>query len=186
MTVEPIRDKTKIKQLYQYLNGSDPKYAMIFKLGINTGLRISDIIPIKLKDIYNERGQFREYLIIKEKKTMKEKKIKINETLRKCLSVYIKQMDIKYDDYLFTSQKGGPIGRIQIYRVLKEAASLMGLENFGTHSLRKTWGYWTYKISKYNIGLIMDTFNHSSPNITLRYIGINQDQKDELYSIVQL
>ena len=51
--------------------------------------------------------------------------------------------------------------------------------------MRKTWGYWTYKISKYNIGLIMDTFNHSSPNITLRYIGVNQDQKDELYSLVQ-
>lgn len=74
----------------------------------------------------------------------------------------------------------------RVYKVLKEAASVMGIENFGTHSLRKTWGYWTYKISKYNIGLIMDTFNHSSPNITLRYIGINQDQKDELYSIVQL
>ena len=53
MVVEPIREKAKIKQLYQYLNGSDPKYAMIFKFGINTGLRISDIIPLKANDIFN-------------------------------------------------------------------------------------------------------------------------------------
>jgi len=186
MTVEPIREKAKIKQLYQYLNGSDPKYAIIFKFGINTGLRISDIIPLKVCDIFNENWQFKEYLILHEQKTAKEKKIKLNKTLRSCLYNYVKTQQLGLPDYLFPSQKGGCIGRIQIYRVLKEAAMVMGIESFGTHSLRKTWGYWTYKISKYNIGLIMDTFNHSSPRITLRYIGINQDQKDELYSIVQL
>jgi len=186
MTVEPIRDKSKIKHLYQYLNGSSPKYAMIFKFGINTGLRISDIIPLKVNDIFNEKWQFREHLTLNEKKTAKERKIKLNETLRKCLHNYVNTQHLDLEDYLFGSQKGGYLGRIQVYKVLREAATVVGVENFGTHSLRKTWGYWTYKISKYNIGLIMDTFNHSSPNITLRYIGINQDQKDELYSIVQL
>ena len=186
MTVEPIRDKAKIKQLYQYLNGSDPKYALVFKVGINTGLRISDIIPLKVKDIFNNNIQFRDYLTLREKKTSKQKKIKLNETLRSCIQKYVAAQKLGYDDYLFWSQKGGYLGRIQIYKVLKEAANVLGIENFGTHSLRKTWGYWTYKMSKYNIGLIMDTFNHSSPAVTLRYIGINQDQKDELYSIVQL
>jgi len=186
MTVEPIRDKSKIKHLYQYLNGSSPKYAMIFKFDINTGLRISDIIPLKVNDIFNEKWQFREHLTLNEKKTAKERKIKLNETLRKCLHNYVKTQHLDLGDYLFGSQKGGYLGRIQVYKGLREAATVVGVENFGTHSLRKTWGYWTYKISKYNIGLIMDTFNHSSPSITLRYIGINQDQKDELYSIVQL
>jgi len=51
--------------------------------------------------------------------------------------------------------------------------------------MRKTWGYWTYKESRYNIGLIMDMFNHSSQYITLKYIGINQDMHDEIYSRVQ-
>ena len=74
---------------------------------------------------------------------------------------------------------------VQAYRILKNAANSLGIENFGTHSLRKSWGYWTYKASSYNIGLIMDTFNHSNQTITLKYIGINQEQKDELYSIVQ-
>ena len=85
------------------------------------------------------------------------------------------------DDYLFQSQKGGRIQRIQTWRILSAGAETLSIEHFGTHSMRKTWGYWTYKTSKYNIGLIMDTFNHSSEKVTLRYIGISQDQKDELY-----
>ncbi|AOY75358.1 tyrosine-type recombinase/integrase [Clostridium formicaceticum] len=185
MTVEPIRDKTKIKQMYQYLNGKDPKYGLLFKFGLNTGLRISDILPIKVKDILNNDGQFKDYLVLREKKTGKEKKIKLNETLRKTILIYIKNYSLLPESYLFSSVKGNHIGRVQAYRVLKEAATVLGIENFGTHSLRKTWGYWTYKISRYNVGLIMDTFNHSSQNITLRYIGVNQDQKDELYSLVQ-
>ncbi len=185
MTVEPIRDKTKIKQMHQYLLGKDPKYGLIFKFGLNTGLRISDILPLKVDDIFYDNGKYHEYLVLNEKKTKKEKKIKINNALRKAIEPYIKEYGLSKNDYLFPSNKGGYIGRIQAYRVLKEAAELIGIENFGTHSLRKTWGYWTYKISKFNIGLIMETFNHSSPSITLRYIGVNQDQKDELYSMVQ-
>jgi len=158
MTVEPIRNKAKIKQMYYYLNGKDPKYGLLFKF-------------------YTPDNRFREYLILKEKKTDKEKKIKINDSLKK--------HNLSQEDCLFSSKKGGHIGRVQSYRVLREAAEAVGIENFGTHSLRKTWGYWTYKMSRYNIGLIMDTFNHSSQRITLRYIGVNQDQKDELYSLVQ-
>ncbi len=185
MTVEPLRDKTKIKQMYQYLHGRNPKYGLIFKFGLNTGLRISDILPLKVKDIFTCNYEFRDYLVLKEKKTKKEKKIKLNNALRKDVQLYIKEKNLAYEDFLYPSKKGTYIGRIQAYRVLKDAADLVGIENFGTHSLRKTWGYWTYKISKYNIGLIMDTFNHSSQSITLRYIGVNQDQKDELYSLVQ-
>ena len=185
MTVEPIRDKVKIKQMYQYLNGRDHKYGLIFKFGLNTGLRISDILPLKVKDIFLRKGVFYEYLVLKEKKTKKEKKIKLNTALRNKLLSYVLENGLESEDYLFPSKKGNYIGRIQAYRVLKDAADLIGIENFGTHSLRKTWGYWTYKMSKYNIGLIMDTFNHSSQSITLRYIGVNQDQKDELYSLVQ-
>ena len=185
MTVEPIRDRLKIKQMYNYLNGKDPKYGLLFKFGLNTGLRISDILPVKVNDIYNNKNEFRDYFVLKEKKTGKERKIKINNALRKVIEIFVNNNNLTNESYLFTSKKGRHFGRIQAYRILKESADILGIENFGTHSLRKTWGYWTYKISRYNIGLIMDTFNHSSQNITLRYIGINQDDKDELYSLVQ-
>ncbi len=185
MTVEPIRDKLKIDEMYYHLASKDPKYGLLFKFGLNTGLRISDILPLKLKDLQNSDGQFREYLTIIEKKTGKEKKIKINASLSHEILNYIEKERITWDSYLFVSRKGRYVGRVQAYRVLKYTADSVGVENFGTHSLRKTWGYWTYKISNYNVGLIMDTFNHSSPSVTLRYIGISQDQKDELYTMVQ-
>jgi len=186
MTVEPIRDKEKIKSMYYYLNGKTPKYGLMFKFGLNTGLRISDILPMKTKDIFNEQGVFKDYLVLNEKKTGKEKKIKINNALRKALTDFIPQESRKGEFFLFYNKKSGSnIKRIQAYKVLKKAACICGIENFGTHSMRKTWGYWTYKASKYNIGLIMETFNHSSQNVTLRYIGVNQDQKDELYTLVQ-
>jgi integrase len=186
MTVEPIREKSKIKMMYCYLVGKDPKYGLLFKVGLNTGLRISDILPLKASDIFNERGEFKDHLVLKEQKTGKEKKIKINSTLRNDILAFIPKEERIKPNYLFYNPKtNNHIKRIQVYKVLKKAAVLCGVENFGTHSMRKTWGYWTYKVSKYNIGLIMDTFNHSSPNVTLRYIGVNQDQKDELYRLVQ-
>ena len=186
MTVEPIRDKDNIKKMFYYLNGKDPKYGLLFKYGLNTGLRISDILPLRVDDIFNENGKFKDYLVIKEKKTNKEKKIKLNHAIRKMLYSYVKEHKLSGNSYLFYSKKsGGHIQRVQAYKVLKEASTVCNVENFGTHSMRKTWGYWTYKASKYNIGLIMEMFNHSSQNVTLRYIGVSQDQKDELYSLVQ-
>jgi integrase len=74
---------------------------------------------------------------------------------------------------------------VQAYRVLEDTARELGIQKFGTHSMRKTWGYWAYKASKYNIALIMEMFNHSTQAMTLRYIGASQDEKDELYSIVE-
>jgi len=185
MTVEPIRNRDNINEMYNYLLKRDPRYGLLFKFGLNTGLRISDILPVKVKSLLMNDGEFREYFILNEKKTGKEKKIKINESLRKAIEIYVSDKNLTSDSYLFYSKKGNSLGRVQAYRVLKDASNYMGIENFGTHSLRKTWGYWTYKASLHNIGLIMDTFNHSSQSITLRYIGISQDQKDELYTLVQ-
>lgn len=185
MTVEPIRDKQKIKNLMSYLSSKDSKYSLLFSFGLNTGLRVGDMLKLKVSDIFTDKQIFKEYLSLKETKTHKEKRIKLNDSIKKAIKQYLSDKSLEYSDYLFKSKKGGKLSRIQAYRVLKSSATEMGIENFGTHTMRKTWGYWTYTASKYNIGLIMDTFNHSSQNITLRYIGVSQDQKDELYSIVQ-
>lgn len=185
MTVEPIRDKETINKMYCYLSTKDEKYGLLFKFGLNTGLRISDILPVKLNNICNNNGEFKEYFVLTEKKTGKEKKIKINNALRRAIKIYALREGLTPESYLFWSKKGDHLGRVQAYRILKDAANEFGIDSFGTHSLRKTWGYWTYKASHHNIGLIMDTFNHSSQRITLRYIGISQDQKDELYTMVQ-
>ena len=161
---------------------------MLCKFQLNTGLRISDVVGVRFFDLMTDKGNFKDYFVLKEKKTNKEKKIKLNEELRRSLKSFIRANSLNSEDYIFQSRTKSLRGHIsvtQAYRILKAAADAVGIENFGTHSLRKTWGFFTYKESKYNIGLIMSVFNHSSQNITLRYIGIDQQLKDELYSLVQ-
>ncbi|WP_298845642.1 tyrosine-type recombinase/integrase [Clostridium sp.] len=187
MIVEPIKDKKKINDFLTFLKGKNERDWIMAKFQLNTGLRISDVVKVKVSDILTEKFNFKDYFVLKEQKTNKEKKIKLNDSIKIALSSYIKQNKLGHNNYIFRSRKGlnEHISVTQAYRLLKNAAVSIGIENFGTHSLIKTWGYWTYKVSRYNIGLIMDTFNHSSQEITLRYIGIDQGAKDELYSLVQ-
>lgn len=188
MTVEAIKNKKKIEALLTYLKGKNERDWLLCKSQLNTGLRISDVVSVKVSDILSEKGKFKDYFVLREQKTNKEKKIKLNEELRKALKAFIQSNNLQGNDYIFCSRKKvyeSHISTTQAYRILKAAATAVGIENFGTHSLRKTWGYWTYKASKYNIGLIMSIFSHSSQSISLRYIGIDQESKDELYSLVQ-
>lgn len=187
MVVEPIKDKKKVDALLTFLKGKSERDWLLAKFQLNTGLRISDVVKVKVSDILTEKFNFKDYFVLNEQKTNKERKIKLNDSLKTALKAFIKQNKLGQDKYIFASRKGlnEPISVTQAYRILKEGAEVLNIENFGTHSLRKTWGYWTYKASRYNIGLIMDTFNHSSQKITLRYIGIDQEAKDELYSLVQ-
>ena len=186
MTVEAIQNKEKIGELYRSLGDYHPKYALIFKFGINTGLKISDIILLKVSDICNKNFQICDSFLLREKATGKEKRILLNDTLKNVLKEYLSLQKLGIDEYLFPSQKGSAIGRIQVYRVLKEAATKVGIENFGTHSLRKTWGYWMYRLSANNLPVIMERFNHTSPSATLRYIGIDPKKENLPSDMVQL
>ncbi|MEB8716624.1 tyrosine-type recombinase/integrase, partial [Bacillus cereus] len=84
------------------------------------------------------------------------------------------------DEYLLKSRQGKnrPIGRSMAYKILSGAAAEFGLDEIGTHTLRKTYGYHMYMQTK-NIALLMEIFNHSSEKVTLRYIGVNQDAMDK-------
>lgn len=186
MVVEPIRDKREIQKMKTYLMGKSDRDYLLFTCGINVGLRISDLLHLQYNDIFTDNGSFRQHVIIREQKTGKVKKIRLNDTVKKAIKDYVRAHNLSGEDYLFGSKKGGHITRVQAYKILREAAETVGIQQFGTHSMRKTWGYHSYLTSKHNIGLIMDMFSHSSEQISLRYIGINQEQKDELYSMVQL
>lgn len=167
-TVQPIRDIQLIEKMEHYLKRRSLRNWAMFVLGINTGLRISDILPLKVKDV---RGK--QFLTIKEQKTGKHKTIRLTPKLILCIDEYTAGMDD--EDYLFPSQKGGrPISRIQGYRILKDAAEALGIEYCGTHTLRKTFGFHFYKQFR-DVATLQEIFNHSSPSITLRYIGITQN-----------
>ena len=146
---------------------------MIFNIGINTGLRISDILNLKVKDVKDKT-----HIVITERKTSKITRILINSNLRNDINSYIHNMN--EEEYLFKSQKNinAPITRVQAYRILNNAAKILNLDDVGTHTLRKTFGYWHYNMYK-DVAILQEIFNHSSPSITLRYIGINDDIKDK-------
>ncbi len=171
-TVQPIRDCETIQKVKAALLKRGHRDYMLFVIGINTGLRIGDILNLKVKDFAKS------HIIIREEKTGKEKRHLINENLRSEVERYT--LDMNLDDYLFPSRKGNkPIGRVQAYRILAEVAEQVGLDEIGTHTLRKTYGYHQYKQNK-DIVMLQQLFNHAAPSVTLRYIGIQQDDMDDM------
>ncbi len=181
--VEPIRKKKDIKSIESYLSKSSKRDRLIFVFGINTGLRISDILALDVSDVKEKT-----YISIKEKKTGKYKKIPLNNKLRKLTKEYLKDYSlIKSNTPLFLGEKGKRLHRSIVYRFLNEAAQVLKLNigAVGTHTMRKTFGYHHYKQFN-NIALLQNILNHSSPSITLRYIGISQDEIDYSYSNFEL
>lgn len=183
-TVQPIKDKQKIEDMKIVLRASNYRDYLLFVLGINTGLRISDLLQIRLEDIIDAKGKIKESIIIKEIKTGKTRQIIINSSLKKALKEYLAtNPDIKSDYYLFRSRKGvnSPISRIQAWHILNKAAQSVAIkENIGSHSLRKTFGFHAYN-QGIDITLLQKIFNHSTPSVTLRYIGITQQEINSVY-----
>ncbi len=172
--VEPIRSKKDIKRIEIYLRKRNERNFLLFVMGINSGLRISDILALNVGDVKN-----RSYIKIVEKKTHKYKKFPINSKLKILLNHFVKNRND--DEPLFFTQRKNRLDRVQAYKILNEASLNVGLKyNIGTHSLRKTFGYHHYKKFK-DIVILQKIFNHSSSEITLRYIGIDQDRIDESY-----
>lgn len=171
--VQPIRDRNKIEDMKNELKKNGTRDYLLFYTGINTGLRISDILNLKVRDV---RGKT--HISITERKTQKPKRFKIHNGLKDEIEAYVKNMSA--DEYLFQSRKGNnkPITRVQAYRILNDAAEKVGLDEIGTHTLRKTFGYHFYQQYK-DVALLQELFNHSAPSVTLRYIGINQDILDQ-------
>lgn len=170
--VQPIRDLEKLEQIKEYLKEKNERNYIMFMVGINTGLRISDILKLRVIDVKGD------YINIREMKTGKRKRTIITPSLKRALKRYIAGKDD--DEYLIKSRKGKnrPIGRSMAYRILNDAAKQVNLKEIGTHTMRKSMGYHFYLQTK-DIATLQELFNHHSPTVTLRYIGINQDSLDK-------
>lgn len=173
--VEPIRDPKKVEEMHTYLATKDSKNALrdalFFSTGVYTGLRISDVRLFRVADAMKRTYN------IREKKTGKQKIYEWNPYLWREMQEYIK--DKKPNEFLFKSEKGynQPISRVRAYQIIKEAGNACRVYNIGTHSLRKTFGYHMYQKTK-DVAMLMDIFNHSTPDITLRYIGISTERSN--------
>lgn len=172
--VEPIRKISEIKKLERYFQENSFRNLLLFDFGINSGLRISDLLSLNISDVRNKN-----YVKIREQKTGKQKKILLNAKIRLMLKEYTKNK-LK-NEPLFATKYGNRLDRISAYKILNRACKETQLELIvGTHTLRKTFGYHHYKKFK-DIVLLQKILNHSNSNITLRYIGIEQDEIDKSY-----
>ncbi|MCF8011633.1 MAG: site-specific integrase [Clostridiales bacterium] len=185
--VEPIRDIKKIEAIKKILKGNNLRDYCLFTLGINSGLRVSDLLSLKVSDVVSDKGKVKDRIAIRERKTNKVKNFPVGTKARKALEEYLRKYKLGLDMPLFLSRKGSaPISRQHAHRILNEAAASVGIKDrIGTHTLRKTFGYHAYK-KGYDITLLQKLFNHTAPSITLRYIGITQDELDDVYLSLDL
>lgn len=173
-TAQPIKDMsklTKLMEVYEY----NTKNHMLLSYALNTGLRISDILRANVSD--SLEGYWKD----REQKTNKEKIIRLSDSLIRVIEDYVEVQGLEEDDYLFYSNKNPkkPIHRSQAHRIIANAGDMIGL-TLSAHSLRKTFGYVSYK-KGVDISLLMEVFNHSSVATTLKYIGQTQDEIDNVY-----
>ena len=174
-TVEPIRDIEHLHKLEKYFEKKSPRDLLLLTLGVNSGLRISDIVALNVGDVKNKN-----YIQIIEKKTGKFKKFPINAKLKPLLEEFIKGRTS--EEPLFLSHWGHRLDRVTAYYIIRKACEKAKLqEKIGTHSMRKSFGYHHYQQFK-DVVILQKIFNHSSPQITLRYIGIEQDEIDYSYN----
>lgn len=172
-TVEPIRDMDLVLDVADYLKAQNERDYVLFMFGIYTGLRISDILKFRVRDVKDKDAVY-----IREEKTGKEKRFPINAELKPIIVNYIQGK--KDFEYLFKSPNfpNKAISRQQAYNILSKAGGVFGISSIGTHTLRKTFGYHMYQ-QTHDAVTIKEILNHSDISVTLRYIGINQDNKDK-------
>ena len=180
--------KKELKKLAVYFlnKGQLRNYALII-MGTCTALRISDLLRLKWSDVYDEEKQtFCTHITITEQKTGKSKMIALNQQIRGILAqCYLRRRG----DYIFANNRKEPkaISRVQAWRIIHTAVVTLGiLGKISCHSLRKTFGYHAVKSGKVSLAVIVDIYNHSSYEITKRYLGITQDERDEAYLGIQL
>lgn len=184
--VYPITDRHKLDAMADYLYNKSLRDYIMFEIGINIGIRVTDFTQQRVQ-FYREACE-KGFVEMVPKKTAKYNKkvvVPINKDLNKLIQEYIKDKDDT--DWMFPSRKKGySITREQVYRILNEAAAAVGItDNIGCHSMRKTFGYWHYYYN-HDIRLLMDIFNHSSEEVTLRYIGVSEEKKRESMECMNL
>lgn len=187
-SVNPIRDEDDLKNFINYFKKKrdkevdpfkkklyDRNYIMIL-VGVNTALRFSDLRRLTVGKVkFN-------YIIQRDKKTRKENKFSLHKDIFDEVQAYIKRQDlIDDDDFLFYSRKGvnKPLSRVQGYNIIQEIKDGIKLHyQVGTHTLRKTFGYWFYK--QYgDVVALQSILNHSTPAMTLIYIGMQKVEVEE-------
>lgn len=171
--VEPIRNRDLVASVAAWFKKQNVRNYIMFMMGIYSGLRISDILQLRIKDVKGKK-----VINLKEKKSKKFKHFVINDILAEVLEEYC--IDKKPEEMLISHSNNPyrPITPNMAYRIMRAAAKEFGLDNIGTHTMRKTFGYW-YHQQYHDIKTLQLIFNHYDETVTERYIGNHQERADE-------
>lgn len=189
---DPIRDSKDIKRIADYLatHGKSRWYGlrnrMAFVIGVTTGLRSSDILKLKISDVIRSDGTFADHLMVREKKTNKVNDPKLVPEAQHAIADFLNEWkDWCFDDYLIQSDRGNKLSPNQFYEILAGVQKKLNLPyHIGTHTMRKTYGYWTIRNNPHDslaLPHLQHMFNHSSMQTTLDYCGISRDEEDKYY-----
>ncbi len=175
MRVEPIKSKKTLTKLEMLLKAKSDRDYVIWVLGTNTGLRVGDIVGLKVKDVEGD------VVTLKEQKTGKHKVVRLTNKLKATLKNYIAKYGLKSNQNLFSSRQNSSVSIRQVQRVIKAMAKKLNVaENINSHSMRKTYAYNLYtnagkKYKGMELMLTMKALNHSNEGMTLKYLGLDQD-----------
>jgi site-specific recombinase XerD len=173
--VEALRDIKQINAIKKYLKEHSERDYVLFVFGINTGLKITEMLEVKVGDVL-ENEKVKSFYRYFYHGAIKE--IYLNQKVKNAIHHYVQTNQLRDEDYLFKSGKTDkPITRQQAYRIIHQTAEAVGIKGkIGTNSMRKTFGYHAYKRGV-AISLLQKQFNHSTPSETLKYLGISKDEK---------
>ena len=185
---EPIRNAAQLERFKHFYAQERPnlRNQLLVILGLNTALRISDILSLRWRDVYDFRWRrLRSHICIIERKTGKRTRILMNQSLSNSLQSFLDfqcgKGDVGEEDFILQGRHKVPLSRVQAWRIIRKAACFCEIEGvISPHSLRKTFGYIAWKNDTPAV-MLMNIFNHSSFEITKRYLGIAQDDRDDVF-----
>lgn len=184
--VEPIRDHKMIEAMKEILRSSNLRDYCCFVLGIDCGLRISELLRLNICDISQENGEIRDKVYTIQGKALSDKRLefKINESAKRALSEYLEtRKPYEWTDPLFKSRKrkageSAAITRISLYRSINAAARQAGVVgHVGAESMRKTFAYLTLQNGG-DLEYVQNILKHSEKRQTLKYIGLSDAKVD--------
>ncbi|MGE7602707.1 tyrosine-type recombinase/integrase [Peribacillus sp. NPDC097675] len=175
--VEAFKDVNEISKIKNYLRSHSIRDYVLFVLGINTGLKINEMLEMTVASVLDETGKMKEFYE-QPLENGETTQIYLNQKVRTALQEYLKGSKVMENEFLFMSPKTQkPITRQQAHRIIHDAVEGAGLiGKYGASSMRKTFGYHAYK-QGVSLALIQKHFHHSSPSETLKYIGISKEYK---------
>lgn len=202
-TSEPIKSLEDIERFSSYLiNNGRYRDNMLFIVGINFGLRVSDLLQLRFTQLINDDLSFKTTFPILEKKTKNTRKVRrnryltVNDAVMDAITLYLEHTQCRLDDYMFRSESNRgsnlnkPMSRMSVDRILKEVANTLNLDvKIATHTMRKTFAYHQMLMSNNDprkLLLLQKMFGHSSAAQTLDYIGITGEEIEEAYMKLNL